>query len=168
MQVLAEGDRTTKHDPPDDQDESNSDQGFHDSPRMLTAILDDRVPAMKPTRRATRWQRAADACSPGEKVRPPPGGEAGARDPVGDGEGGDVTGSRSSCWFSSRASARSRCRGGWAVVAKRHPLIGVGLRLALDVAVTGLRPEQDLLLLVVEHELALVGLHREDSMAFAL
>src|SRR5262249_13546545 len=51
---------------------------------------------------------------------------------------------------------------------ERDRYVLVRLRLPLHEAVARLRPEQDLLLLVVEDELALVGLDREDGVALAL
>src|ERR1700758_4578381 len=51
-------------------------------------------------------------------------------------------------------------RNGRAVVAERDPDILVALRLPFDEAVAGLGPGQDVFVLVVENELALVGLHR--------
>ena len=55
-----------------------------------------------------------------------------------------------------------------AVVAKRDPYIGIALRLTLDEAVAGLGPGHDVFVLVVENELALVGLHCQHRVAFAL
>ena len=97
-----------------------------------------------------------------------PGGRPAAREPgLGTGRGGDVTGSRSS--LSMPALQRDGRGGGRrARIAERRPSVRIGLRLALHEAVAGLRPEQDLLVLVVEDELALVGLHREHGVAVAV
>ena len=46
--------------------------------------------------------------------------------------------------------------------------LGVGLRLALDETVAGLRPEQDVLVLIVEDVVALVGGHRLHGMTVVL
>src|ERR1700722_7440260 len=53
-------------------------------------------------------------------------------------------------------------------VAEIDPDVGVALRLPLDEAVAGLGPGQDLLDLVVENELAAVGLDREHRVAFVV
>src|SRR6185503_8069746 len=53
-------------------------------------------------------------------------------------------------------------------IAERDPVVRIVLRLALDEAVAGVRPEQNLLFLIVEDEVALVGLDREYGVAIAL
>jgi hypothetical protein len=58
--------------------------------------------------------------------------------------------------------------GGRSRIAQRHPHIGVGLRLALDEAVAGVRPQDDILGLVIEHVVAAVGLDGEHGVAFVL
>src|ERR1700674_4257055 len=80
----------------------------------------------------------------------------------GTGRGGDVTGSRVLLLFSAGAGGGG-CR---AVVAKRNPYIRIALRLALDEAIAGLGPGQDVLILVIEDELSLVGLHSQHRVAF--
>src|SRR6266568_4427861 len=96
------------------------------------------------------------------------GGRAGrARSRSGDGEGwGRDRGRVAPCRFLHSArggSGNRRTR-----IAERDPDVRVALRLAFHKAVTGLRPEQDLILLIVEDELALVGLDGEHRVAFAL
>src|SRR6201991_2366591 len=92
----------------------------------------------------------------------------------GTGRGGDVTGSRNSSNFkllsqrSLLAVLGAGRRNGRAVVAERDPDILVALRLPLDEAVAGLGPGHDVFILVVENELALVGLHRQHGMTLAL
>src|SRR3977135_60690 len=72
--------------------------------------------------------------------------------------------------FRDHASAIARAGGSdcGAAVAKRDPYIRIALRLALDEAVSGLGPGHDVFVLVVEDELALVGLHGQHRVAFAL
>ena len=53
-------------------------------------------------------------------------------------------------------------------VAEVDPHVRIGLRLPLHEAITGFVPGQDLLDLVVENELAAVGLDREHRVAFVL
>ena len=55
-----------------------------------------------------------------------------------------------------------------AAVAKRDPHIWIALRLTLDEAVSGLGPGHDVFVLVVEDKLALIGLHGQHRVAFAL
>ena len=50
--------------------------------------------------------------------------------------------------------------------AEHHPDIGVLLALALDEAIAGRRPRLHLVVEIVEHEFALVGLEGQDRMAF--
>jgi hypothetical protein len=75
-----------------------------------------------------------------------------------------VTGSRISVVVSAFAGAGRGDRG--ATVAQRNPHVRVALRLALHEPVAGLIPRHDAFGLVVEDELALVGLHRQDRVAF--
>ena len=46
--------------------------------------------------------------------------------------------------------------------------MGAGLRLALKKMVASLRPEQDVIILIVEDVIALLCSHRQDGMTFAL
>src|ERR1700686_2207549 len=92
-----------------------------------------------------------------KKLRPALGGELAARDPVWDGEGWGCD--RVGCLVVrvfSLVGAGGSDRG--AVVAERDPYIRIALRLPLDEAVSGLGPGHDVFVLVVENELALVGL----------
>src|ERR1051325_10410318 len=110
-----------------------------------------------------------------KKVRPALGDAGRARTRSGDGEGWgrdrDRVSPRGSAMEADRArtlGARASGGGRRPRIAQRNPMVRIALRLALDEAVAGLRPEQDLFGLVVEHELALVGLHREYGVAVAL
>src|SRR5580693_2811370 len=76
----------------------------------------------------------------------------------GTGRGGDVTGSRVPL-FPCSVIAGARGGGCRAAVAERDPYVRIALRLTLDEAVAGLGPGHDVLILVVEDELSLVGLH---------
>src|SRR5205085_7520728 len=93
-------------------------------------------------------------------------GRAGrARTRSGDGEGWGRDRERGApCWFSA-------CGGGGGRrmrIAERHPHVRIGLRLAFYEAVAGVRPQHDVLRLIVEDEVTLVGLHGEDRVAFVL
>src|SRR6476646_3707488 len=67
-------------------------------------------------------------------------------------------------------SASARCGGGGGRprVAERDPRVRVGLGLPFHETIAGFRPEHDLLVLIVENELAFVGLNGEHGMAVAL
>src|SRR5947209_19775372 len=52
--------------------------------------------------------------------------------------------------------------------ANRRPYVLVGLRLALNEAITGLRPRPYLVAHVVENEVAFVGLHGQNGMTFVV
>src|SRR5262245_9176242 len=122
--------------------------------------------------RATAWLERPPHTNPksrSEKGAAAPGGRGGrARTRSGDGEGWGRDRGRvapvvsTPCWSARRRSGDRR-----AVVTERDPDILVRLRLPLDEVVAGLRPEQDLILLIVEDELALVGLHGEHGVALA-
>src|SRR6516225_10126307 len=95
-----------------------------------------------------------------------PRGKAGrARTRSGDGEGGRDRERVAPLWL---PSARGRRGNGRARVAQRDPKVWVGLRLALDEVIAGLRPEQDVGALVVQDELALVGLDRKHRVTVAV
>src|SRR5262249_18624938 len=105
--------------------------------------------------------------SKGRKGAAGPWGRAGRANPVwGRGGGGTGPGSQTPKSILSR-SGRSCRRRRAARFAKRDPHIRVGLRLAFDKAVAGVRPKQDLVGLVVENEFAAVGFDRENGMAIA-
>src|ERR1700677_3789231 len=75
-------------------------------------------------------------------------GESRPREPgLGTGRGGDVTGLANSFSF---VSARGRSRRRRAGFTERDPQVGVCLRLPLDETVTGVRPGQNLIVLVIE------------------
>src|SRR4051795_2457391 len=122
--------------------------------------------------RRARALVAADAAGlseahPPKKVAASHWGWLAAREPVWDGEGWGCD--RVAYLFRlslliSGAGGGDRRLG----VAERDPDIGITLRLALDEAVAGLRPGNDVLVLIVENELALVGLHRQHRVSFAL
>src|SRR3954447_20002629 len=125
--------------------------------------------------RRARALVAADAAGLSE-VRPQkscaqPLGDGWARaNRSGTGRGGDVTG-RVSLSFVSTDLLLVPCAGGGdrrLGVAERDPDIRIALRLALDEAVAGLRPGNDVLVLIVENELALVCLRRQHRVSFAL
>src|SRR5262245_7392709 len=103
-----------------------------------------------------------------KKLRPGFGGSLAAREPVWDGEGWGCD--RVACPLRSPCSAVAGAggRGRRASIAERDPAGGIALRLALDEAVAGLVQGQDVFVLVVENELALVGLHRQHRMSLAL
>src|SRR6266705_5055963 len=123
-----------------------------------------------PQRRA--WGPDKTALTAAQKgVRPALGGELAARDPVWDGEGWGCD--RVACplflWFFVQLLIAGAGGGDRrAAVAKRDPYVGIALRLTLDEAVAGLGPGHDVLILIVEDELALVGLHGQHGVAFAL
>src|SRR5207248_9398249 len=103
-----------------------------------------------------------------KKLRPALGGGLAARDPVWDGEGWGcdrVAGSIIPLVLAVAGAGGGHRR---PAVTERDPDIGIALRLPLDEAVAGLGPGQDVFVLVVENELALVGLHRQHRVAFAL
>src|SRR6478736_7896871 len=81
----------------------------------------------------------------------------------GTGRGGDVTGSRVSVFLMFAGAGGGDRR---AAVAKRDPHVRIALRLTLDEAVSGLGPGHDVFVLVVEDELALIGLYRQHRVAF--
>src|SRR5260370_38417682 len=68
-------------------------------------------------------------------------------------------------WLVFAGAGGSDCR---AAVAKRDPYIRIALRLTLDETVSSLGPGHDGFVLVVEDELALVGLYRQHRVAVAL
>src|SRR5260370_12396519 len=68
-------------------------------------------------------------------------------------------------WLVFAGAGGSDCR---AAVAKRDPYIRIALRLTLDEAVSSLGPGHDVFVLVVEDELALIGLYRQHRVASAL
>src|ERR1700685_3596608 len=90
----------------------------------------------------------------------PWGGTGRARARCGDGEGWGRDRARVAPVFVSQSvcgcGERHRPR-----FAKRDPYIRIGLRLALDEAVTGVRPQHDVVGLVVEDVFALVAFDRE-------
>src|ERR1700685_2845837 len=92
-------------------------------------------------------------------------GRAGrARTRSGDGEGWGRDRARVAPVFGSQSvrgcGERHRAR-----FAERDPYIRIGLRLALDEAVTGVRPQHDVVGLVVEDVFALVAFDREHGVA---
>src|SRR5262249_21151402 len=113
------------------------------------------------------------------------GGASAARDPVVGRGGVGITGSRYSLSLSlcraafaaclalprslrcERKSPRTDRRDRRLLIAERDPDVDVVLRLPFDEPIPGLVPEQDLLVLVVEDEFALVALHRQHRMAVA-
>src|SRR5436189_2833266 len=103
------------------------------------------------------------------KLRPARGVELAGGDPVWDGEGWGVTGSRVSV-FSRYWLVLVGAGGGdrRAAVAKRDPHIRIALRLTLDEAVSGLGPGHDVFVLVVEDDLAYIGIYRHHRLALAL
>src|ERR1700761_3814860 len=94
-----------------------------------------------------------------KKLRPGFGGSLAAREPVWDGEGWGCD--RVACSIIPLLSARAGGRDRRVDTAQRDPDVGIALRLTLDEAVAGIGPGHDAFVLVVEHELALVGLHRQ-------
>src|SRR5215510_4651678 len=117
----------------------------------------------------TRLPNAAGGAAPSsrKKVRPALGGEPAAANPV-RGRGGWGRDRAAKLLWLLSVSAR---RGGGdrrARVADGDPLVRIRLRLTLDEAIVRLRPRQNFLDLIVEHELALIGLHRQHGVAVAL
>src|SRR6185503_2607630 len=90
-----------------------------------------------------------------KKVAARPWGRPGrARTRSGDGEGwGRDRGRGAPCLV----SVRRGCRGGRVGVAEPDPHVGIRLRLALHEAIARLVPAHDVLGLIVENEVALVG-----------
>src|SRR6476659_8810023 len=82
----------------------------------------------------------------------------------GDGEGWGRDREREFLFFSAGGNGG----GGPARLVERNQNVRIGLRLALHKAVAGLRPGQDLRLLIVENEFAAIGLDRQHSVAVAL
>src|SRR5689334_8913011 len=82
----------------------------------------------------------------------------------GDGEGWGRDRERE---FLSLSARRDGCRCD-ARFAEQNPLVRIGLGLPLHKAVSSPVPRQDLRLLVVENEFAMIGLHRQDRMTVAL
>src|SRR5439155_3846855 len=90
-----------------------------------------------------------------KKLRPALGGSLAAREPVWDGEGWGCDRVACPLKFPCSVVAGAGGRGRRASIAERDPDVGIALRLALDEAVAGLGPGQDVFVLVVENELAL-------------
>src|SRR6516162_5181735 len=113
-----------------------------------------------------RYATAVKLCR-SEKMRPAPGEEPAARKPgLGTGRVGR-TGLAGLSSMGSR-SARSCGRRRRPRIAERQPDIGIALRLTLHETISGVGPQQDIGVLVVENELALVRLDGENRMAIAL
>ena len=98
-----------------------------------------------------------------KKVRPALGESRPPRTRSGDGEGWGRDRVRDSSRSARRCDVSRRAR-----IAERNPNVRIGLRLALDEAIAGVRPRQNFGFLVVENEFAPVGADGQDSVAVTL
>src|SRR5579885_483222 len=102
-------------------------------------------------------RQVATPGEPPKKVEADSGGESASAVPVRGRGGWGRDQDRDPVPFLTRARDVIRR----AIVAERDPHIRIGLRLALDEVVAGLRPGENFVLLVVEDIFAFVGANRE-------